>query len=62
MWLWARWDGLGLDLGILGVFSNLNDSMIKLGLHLAGVRQVPSLSPKAPSIPSDQEGSAQPWH
>ena len=25
---WARWDGLGLGLGILEVLSNLNDSVI----------------------------------
>ena len=25
---WAQWDGLGLDLVTLVVFSNLNDSMI----------------------------------
>ena len=25
---WAWWDGLGLDLGILEVFSNFNDSVI----------------------------------
>ena len=25
---WAQWDGLGLDLGTMEVFSNLHDSMI----------------------------------
>lgn len=28
MWLWALWDVLGLGLGTVGVFSNLNDSVI----------------------------------
>ena len=29
---WARWGGLMLDLGILEVFSNLNDFMILLSV------------------------------
>ena len=27
---WARWSGLGLDLGILEVFSNVHDSIISV--------------------------------
>ena len=42
---WAWWGGLGLGLGLLEVFSNLNDS---LALAALGVRRA-AISPPQPS-------------